>query len=833
MTNTLSNNFSGGEVSPRLFGRPEVTKVKHGAKIAENTIIAVHGGAYKRTGTKFVSQLPDQTRHRFIKFQFSTSDTYMLAFGDYRTWFFKNQGIITHTPKNITGITQASTAVVSAPLHGFTDGDWVYVTGVLGMTELNNRHFIVDNATTNTFELTDGVSGIDSSGYTAYSSAGTVGETVELFHTYTSEQVQRIQFTQIRDVMYLVHPEHPMRKLSRASDTSWTLEEIHPTTGPFRTINADEDLTLTPSAFSNAASDWGTYVVDTTLTLTASKNYFNSSMVGAMVRMFEEGGESGIAGAAIGDSTATISQNDVYTYQGNVYGVGTTSGSSNWGPFNRVPEHTSGVTRVKTNNGAAFFDSYFLHPGYCVVQITGYTSATEVTAKVVRYQMPEAVATSGTSFFEEGAWSDYRGWPNSICLFEQRLFLGGNTFEPTTIWGSRSGAYEDFEDGEDDDDAVTYRISAGDGDVIRWLSGRRVLTAGTSAGEFAINASSQQEALTPSNVKAVQQADVGSSDTLPVYIDQAVLYPEREGEPANPSIRLREFAYAFQDDRFNSVDLTIFSEHIFGAGIQKLAYARTPERLIWACRTDGTLACCTYQRDQEAVPWHRHIVGGNGRVVEIAVMPGADGDELWMQVDRTINGVDVSYCEVLTKRFRENITDKEDAVFLDSSLTYNGAVTDSLSGLWHLRGETVKLLINGAVSEATVSLTGKIEDLEVSDETITVGYPYAMKLQVTELEAGHDARQGTAQARMKRISQCHVRVLQSLGGKIGSDENDLELLRYHETGDPMDTSAPLHDGFIEVDFPGGFDRELSLMIVHDDPLPFHVTAIVADQSAGG
>lgn len=72
------------------------------------------------------------------------------------------------TNATITGITQADPAVVTATAHGFTNGEYVTITGVVGMTELNGRAFVVQNVTANTFELQDE----DSTNYTAYSSGG-------------------------------------------------------------------------------------------------------------------------------------------------------------------------------------------------------------------------------------------------------------------------------------------------------------------------------------------------------------------------------------------------------------------------------------------------------------------------------------------------------------------------------------------------------------------------------------------------------------------------------------------------------------------------------------
>ena len=68
----------------------------------------------------------------------------------------------------ITGITAANPAVVTSAAHGFVVGNVVNITGVVGMTQVNARNFLISVATTNTYTL----SGVNSSGYTAYSSGG-------------------------------------------------------------------------------------------------------------------------------------------------------------------------------------------------------------------------------------------------------------------------------------------------------------------------------------------------------------------------------------------------------------------------------------------------------------------------------------------------------------------------------------------------------------------------------------------------------------------------------------------------------------------------------------
>lgn len=68
----------------------------------------------------------------------------------------------------ITNVTSANPAVVTSASHGLANGEKVQIQDVVGMTQINNKEFTVDNVTTNTFEL----KGENSSGYTTYSSGG-------------------------------------------------------------------------------------------------------------------------------------------------------------------------------------------------------------------------------------------------------------------------------------------------------------------------------------------------------------------------------------------------------------------------------------------------------------------------------------------------------------------------------------------------------------------------------------------------------------------------------------------------------------------------------------
>ena len=88
-------NFTGGELSPRLDGRNDLQKYSTGCKTLENMIIFPHGSAARRSGTQFVAEVKDSTKEtRLIPFEFSTTQTYILEFGNQYIRFYKDDGQI-------------------------------------------------------------------------------------------------------------------------------------------------------------------------------------------------------------------------------------------------------------------------------------------------------------------------------------------------------------------------------------------------------------------------------------------------------------------------------------------------------------------------------------------------------------------------------------------------------------------------------------------------------------------------------------------------------------------------------------------------------------------
>lgn len=103
-----------------------------------------------------------------------------------QAWRFaiKRAVLTMDTINTITAATAANPVVITIGAgHSIANGTEVYVAGVIGMTEINNRTFTTANATATTLEL----SGEDGTSHTAYSSAGSLTEYIATEYAYRFE----------------------------------------------------------------------------------------------------------------------------------------------------------------------------------------------------------------------------------------------------------------------------------------------------------------------------------------------------------------------------------------------------------------------------------------------------------------------------------------------------------------------------------------------------------------------------------------------------------------------------------------------------------------------
>jgi len=907
----ISTNFTAGELSPALFGRVDIAKYNNGAETLENFMVMPHGGISRRPGTRFVKEVKSSAaKTRLIPFEFSTTQAYCIELGNLYARFYKEQGAILEANKTISGATKANPCVITATSHGYSNGDEIYITSVVGMTELNGKYYKIKNKATNTFELTDiDDDNINSSGFTTYGSAGTAARVYTIATTFETADLFDIQFAQSADVLYLAHPSYAPKKISRTAHTTWTIEDVVYTDGPYQ----DENLTtttLTPNATTGSAKT----ITASAITGINGGAGFAATDVGRLISIGHQ--------AAAWEASTSYAVGVVKRNSGNVYEcikAGTSAGSG--GPSGEGDEI------VDNNVTWKFLRDGGIQWGYATV--TGFTNTTVVVVTV----NATFGGTSGETKWRLGAWSGTSGYPAAVAFYEQRLFWAGSTEQPQTLWGSKSGDYENHTPGTLDDDPVIYTLATDQVNAIRWLSPGKVMAVGTVGGEFVISGSTTSDPLTPTNVRVVREGTRGSHTHKPIRVDNTVIFIQRQQR------KLREFTYAFESDSYQSPDLTILSPQVAKGGISEIAYQQEPNTTIWGVKADGQLVGLTYLRDQQVIAWHRHKLGGvsgactitvsdfaniavgtalkftksNGQTVTFtseAVGGGAPADtdfgfrpnesnnttadniftrinahadftvanpaaavvtveetirkgaapltvksadtarltttnqeisiveslsvipssrngeeELWMIVQRTIDGVTRRYIEFLEATFdTEESSTKSNAFFVDSGLSYNSTATATISGLDHLEGQTVNILGNGSVYAGQAVTSGGISSLAPAISEVQIGLKYESIVKTLRPEAGAD--DGTAQGKTKRVFDLTARFVQTLGAKVSEDGINYDEIQFRAGSGSMDGSPPLFSGDKQIQFRGGWATEGQVYIKQDQPLPIHITAII-------
>ena len=950
----INTNFTAGELSEDLFGRVDITKYQNGAATLENFIVQPHGGITRRSGSRFVKEVKTSANAtRLYPFEFSTTQAYVIEFGNLYMRFYKNQGAILEATKTISGATAANPVVITANSHGYLNGDEVYITAVVGMTELNGKYYVIKSKTTNTFELTDVDSAnINGSAYTAYSSAGTVARVYTVTTTFLTADIPDLQFAQSADVLYVAHPSYTPRKISRTAHTSWTISDIAFTDGPYIEENI-ATTTMTPGA----ATGSGVTFTASAATGINGGDGFQATDVGRLITV---GHQATAWAASTAYALKAISRNS-----GNVYRcIKAGTSASSGGPSSEGDEIVDNTVTWE-----------FLRDGG--IQWGYGTIASRASTTVITVDIVEGLGgTSAETKWKLGAWSDTTGYPATTAFYEQRLFWAGSTDKPQTLWGSKSGDYENHTPGTLDNDPVIYTLATDQVNVIRWLSPGKIMAIGTVGGEFTISGSTASAPLTPTNVRVVREGTRGSDKHTPLRVDNIVLFIQRQQR------KIREFAYLFEQDSFNSPDLTILSNQVGKGGITEIAYQQEPSTVVWGVRADGQLVGMTYLRDQQVIAWHRHKLGGSfgstahGVVESLSVIPGSGEDELWMIVKRTVNNITRRYVEFLESQFDvDESMVKSDAFFVDSGLTLDSPVTisaatkakpivitasahgfsdgdlvdivdvggmteindnryrviekttntfeimatagkpvsgatranpgsikvvahglttgnevgfldvagmtqlngngytvtkvdadnftigvdtsaysaytsgglvylntdgaafttytsggkvrqavASVTGLDHLEGETVSSLGNGSVYANQAVSSGAISSISPEVSKVHIGLGSTATVKTLRPEAG--SADGVAQGKTKRIFDTTIRFKQTLGAKVGPNTTDLDEINFRGGSDPMDSSPPLFSGDKTLTFRGGWETEGQIVIVQDQPLPSHITAIM-------
>lgn len=710
MIPVIQNSFISGELSPAVLGRTDKPQYRNGASTMRNAFVRYTGGAYSRAGGAYCGMCkqgapnaggtPTSNPPRDINFQFSIKQGFPLEFGDQYMRIKSNGAYEVEATNAITAITNASPGVFTYTNanYSLSNGDWIYITGAVGMSNFNGLTWIVQNVSGTTFTLTDLFGhAVDTTNFDGYISGGVLARLYTVVSPYAAIDLPYLKFTQNANLMNLVcwnqatNTEYPPYTLERVGQTNWV----------FTIVSLDAAITppATVSSTANASttkSTWYSYAV------TSVDKDGNESVASANTDVFNNdisinAGSNTITWSHVTGATSSniFAATPIFTtspfsnpgFVGVPYGfIGTSNGGQQFIDTNIIPDFTITPplhanpfargqitdvipTAAGTVIGAVGFSiSTTTGSGFSGTPVTqaGLLVGFDITDNGKNYASTDTMTITGMSgasvTLTIGAQSGT--YPGTVQYFQQRLVYGDTINQPDTYFMSQPGLYTNFDASVPtvDSDAIIGTPWAVQINGIQFLvPSIQGLLSFTGNGVWLINGGNNV-AITPSDQNAQAQAQIGCSAIVPpLFINLHVLYVQ-----AKNSI-VRDIAFNFLYNVFTGTDITVYSNHLFlGYTLTQWAYSEEPNKIIWAVRDDGNLLSLTYIKEQEVEGWARHDTLGLFVGICSVIEPPVDAVYVITKRYITGEGVWAYYSERFNNRIWANV---EECFCVDAGLS--------------------------------------------------------------------------------------------------------------------------------------------------------------------
>lgn len=650
---------------------------------------------------------------------------------------------------------------------------------------------------------------------------------------WSESNLKYVRYDQSGDILYVACKGIKQYKIERRATRSWGIAEYLPEDGPFEAVNATT-TTLLASAISGD------------ITLTASKSIFKSTNVGSLYRITSIG--QTVSASIATDNTFTdpirvtgVDSSRIFTVNisgtwvatirlqrsigeiGSWEAVGTyyanTTVSFDDGLDNQIVYYRIGIESTGYTSGTAVCSLvYSLGSNSGLVRITGYSSGTSVTAIVL-----EALGGTGaTDTWEEGTWSDRRGYPSSVALYEGRLWWAGSD----KIIGSVSDGYESFDQNiEGDSAAINRSIGSGPIDTINWLLSLHHLGVGAETSERIVRSDSLDGVITPTVFNIKSPSTKGSTPVAAIKLDTSGLFVRNN--------RLFEMKYADSGFDYSTLDLTSAVPEIGGTGFVRIAVQRYPDTRIHCVKNDGTAACLIFDRNEDLKCWID--IETDGLIEDVIIKPGAVDtveDNVYYTVKRTINGSDV--------RYHEKFAMESDCVGgtqnkqADSFIAGTQSSSTTITGLSHLNGKAVVVWANGkcysprvAGVQTTFTVSGGSITLPAAVTSYVVGLPYKARYKSTKLAYG--AQGGTALLQMKKVETLGIIMADThnRGLRYGRDFDNLFEMPQVEQGKVIDADYVWTEYDEQpFEFDGEWDTDSRVCLEAMAPMPCTLLAMI-------
>ena len=430
--------------------------------------------------------------------------------------------------------------------------------------------------------------------------------------------------------------------------------------------------------------------------------------------------------------------------------------------------------------------------------------------------------------YQEGAYSDHRGYPHSVAIYESRLCFGGTDTNPNTLWLSKTNDLNNFQTGVEANASMRLTINSNTIDEIRWLCPSSDLVIGTSSNEWTLGSGSDQLAVTPTQLNIKRKSNYGSNKLQGVLVNASVLFFMRQ------STKLREWLDQNTRGVFLAADLASFAEQATEGGILQMAVQTQPETIIWMVRNDGQLIGLTYEKETKTFGWHRHTFTG-ATAESVTVLPTSSGEDCIYVI---LKKADDERCYVKMDARNWGTAYATEYFGLDNYTTASKAVSSqsasfSAEELDQFASDTVKVKVNGVLQTGTytVGSDGSLTINSIKDAsganlangtyTIVVGQAYTSTL--APLYAGLEFRSGSTRGSKIAVPQALIRFKDTLSAKVGQTEtaadlNEVEFL----------SASSLNSEDVPCYLSNANEYLQTVYVVQDEPQPCTVLGMILD-----
>lgn len=579
------------------------------------------------------------------------------------------------------------------------------------------------------------------------------------------------------------------------------------------TLRSAAESTLTTSGISGE------------ITLTANKATFSSDMKGMWMKLSQDipsqavqsNGNETTAAITVGSSWKIITHgtwNGTITIQRSVNG-------GEWKNYrtyrsnddNNISE--SGTENIEDNvrlrivataGRADLTANAYTKEG--IVVIESVNSSTQATCLVKK----TLGRTGKIDAYCYGVWNNKFGYPRTVAFFQDRLVFGGTAYQPYVLWMSKTGDYNNFSVEKasgtlTDDSAIALSFISREQAEIKHLCPASDLYVLTDANEWTISGG---ETVTPTKCTPKAQTFRGCTDVEPLSIGGRLIYIQRRSQT------VRDMAYSFETDSYDGMDLTLLAKNLLrGMTLKDIAYMQDPDSRLYFVRSDGAMICLSYIKDQKVYAWSH--IKTDGEYLAVCNIAGDTEDDVYTAVRRQGK----TYIEKLTLNAETN--NPKDYIMLDCAKVFTFDTPEDNQEVKWLSGKVTVLADGKCFEDVEIGQDGVIT-LPTAVSYMIIGLPYTMKLELPNLEM--NTQNGTLQGRYKNVRSASLRLLNSLGGKIGNGVGPMDAIKYEELSDQEIT---LYTGDKEITIPNrGNEKNGRVLIESDEPYPFNLAALIRE-----